>query len=186
MTATPKQPQDHLRSRKKPMAKTVRFIGDPEAMDRLEEARRELQSLKSMAEARSMEVDGAELARLQENIDAAQAEVDDSIIKIRFQGLGRKAYEQLQRAHPPTEEQKAEGDEETGPVTFNPETYPIALITACAAEVWVGGKVQEFSAPEDKQAFLDSDVWNQAEFWEMWMTCLHVNQTRKIGDLGKD
>lgn len=186
-----RQPQDHLQSRKKLMTKTIRFIGDSEVWDAVEQARGELQSAQTLLMARqdTISTGGAELPAAMINDTKAEIErltvkvaelekaAQESMIELKLTALGRRRYEEIKMEHPPTDKQKdAEGS------SFNPDTFPLALI--CESVVWIkfGGEREDMSR-EELTKFLGGEDWSEAEFMDMWMACVVLNQSKKVVDL---
>lgn len=179
-----KQPQDHLRSKKKPVRKTVWIAGDSELAEELSELEASLTRAKSSLDAMRQDNPRVEAAlRLIENLEdelvVKKQMVRESSIRFVFQSIGSKAFDQMAADHPPTEEQlKAAVDSGEDKPPFNTDTYPVALITASTIE------------PDMDKAelaeWLDSPVWNSFELLTMFMACNEVNNSRKILNLGKD
>jgi len=182
-----KQPQDHLRSLKKPMFQYVEFVGDPAAMDRLEQARNELRGGQIGTQARASLVSPEELDRLRAAVDEAENAVFDCTIKFKLQAISRKRYEALILEHPPTAEQKlqAQGKSDDEQPAFNADTFPMALISQSVVEITAGGQVLDLT-PDEISGWLNEDEWNNNEIFTLWMTALSVNNSRRIGDLPKD
>lgn len=178
-----KQPQDHLKSRKKPARKSVWIAGDSELADELSDLEanlsREQQMLEVLQPGPRREVAVQTVAKLTEDVAAAKTLVRDSSIKFVFRALGAKKYDDLLSAHPPTEEQiatmKAQGEDN---VPFNTDTFPIALIVASCIEPEM--------PPEEMSDWLSGDDWNQNEILTLFMTASQVNSMRSVVNLGKD
>lgn len=102
---------------------------------------------------------------LAERILTLKADAAASEVEFRFRSLGRRAYTDLLRAHPPTAQQKADaGDGVT--VLWNVDTYPPALLHACCV------------TPADTTLPWWQDLWDtwgvgQAE--RLWKACLAAN-----------
>lgn len=177
-----KQPLDHLRSKKKPVRKTVWIAGDSELADELSELEASLSRARTQAEIARPDRREAALQTvldMEAEYEAKKAAVRESSIKFVMQGIRTKDYDDLIAAHPPTEEQleklKAQGETD---VPFDVETFPYALIAATCVEPDV--------PKEDLIAWLHEDSWNRFEILTLFNAANEVNQTRRIINLGKD
>lgn len=130
---------------------------------------------------------------LREERDALQEAVNASLVEIKLQSIGRKAYDALVKAHPATDEQNQEQRQEqikelmdkgktleqatalsTG-APYNVDTFAPALISACAIEPEL--------TPEDVEELYDA--WNLNEYLQLWMAAVRVNNTSQVGHWGK-
>jgi hypothetical protein len=137
---------------------------------------------------------GEPAAELLDARTAAEAEMEEATVEIRLQSIGRKAYDALVEQHKATPEQNIEHRQEqaqelmkqkglsldkamelTADAPYNAETFPIALIAACAVEPEL--------AEEDVQEFWED--WNLNEFLQLWMAAVRVHNTSKVGYWGK-
>lgn len=179
-----KQPLDHLRSKKKPVRKTVWIAGDSELAEELSELEASLTRAISSHDAMRQDNPRVEAAlRLIETLESEVAEkkqkVRESSIKFVFESIGSKAYDKLSADHPPTEDQlKAAVDAGEDKPPFNTDSYPVALITASTIEPDMD--------KEELAEWLDGPDWNGFELLTMFMACNEVNNSRKIINLGKD
>ena len=141
---------DHLRSQKKPIRLTVDIL------------------LEDIPEPSESEGDEA--------WDAYRQRVAEATATMTFQSIGRKRYDGLVDAHPPTEQNREEAKQrDEDPPAWNPETFMPALVRASCAE-------PELSE-EDVQSIFDE--WNQGELLELWQAALYVNTQRRTANLGK-
>ena len=99
-------------------------------------------------------------------------EVEEATVDFRFRALSRQRYQDLVRAHPPTQEQKdnyakeaaAQGlpkAQQSG-LRFNTDTFPAALVAACLIEPAVDA--------DTVQEWWDSDDWNETELTRLLIT----------------
>lgn len=170
---------------KRPRTATVEVCLDEDAGMRLEKATRRLLDPTLDAAARQAALD---------EVEAAQADVAATSVTIVFGPArlgpdhpkgpceGRKAYDALVDAHPPTDEQiedaKTEAirlGQEFVPPQFDVETFAPALMVACAREPEL--------TPEAAQTIFDT--WNNGEVTEVWEACLAVNLVSRKLSLGK-
>jgi ABC-type Zn uptake system ZnuABC Zn-binding protein ZnuA len=157
---------DHLKSLKKPRRKTIEVIGSDEALELV----RELQ------EALEDEEDPATKTRLEAELKAAQDALEAATIRITFESVGRKRYEDLIAAHPATEAQNKESQKEAGQdAPYNVDTFPAALISASA--------ISPTMTLDQAQELWDD--WNSGELTEIFFSALEVNTARRTG-LGKE
>ena len=174
-TSTKKPPTDHLPSRKRRRQKTLRFVTDWEAKDRLDELDREIQ-VKRFSSNPSVQEQAKKLE--DERVDL-EAQVKKTSIKIVVQSMGRRAYEDLLGEHPPTtaqvEDFKKQGGR--GQLPFNTDTYPMALIMASLTEPEPTDEVKEW---------LDGDDWTAGEIQEIFTACVSINSENNILELGKE
>lgn len=126
---------------KRPNKRSVDIPTDPEIALKITQKEAEIeQAMRAHARKVGQSLaDGspaAELAQLEEELEALWDEAADSIVTFTFQDIGRKKYDDLVTAHPPTDEQKEEwkanGGE--GTLAYNVETFPTALIAAASFE----------------------------------------------------
>lgn len=180
--ATPKQPLDHLRGKKKPVRKTVYIASDSELAASLAEMEEDLRRREGMAAVRDRQPKETEISFIEElraKVDALRANVQDTAIKFVFESMGAKKFDKLANAHPATDAQIKEAKEQgLGDLQFNPETFPMALIDACC--------VEPEHEPGTLAEYLEGDEWNSAEQQELFMAAMMVNQTRQTVRMGKD
>lgn len=107
----------------------------------------------------------ARLIELEEQIRASEW-------TFTFVALEKSRYRALTRAHPPTDEQKAEAAEQQLRLYWNPETFPQALLGASCLRVVT-------AAGERVEGIDWSELW---ETWgngptaRLWRLCLAVNE----------
>lgn len=179
-----KIPQDHLRSRKKPVRKTLWIPGDVEAVADLVAQKDELVRERGVYEtmiSKAASPDSSLVQKLEDIKDRiAEAEqfIKDGSIKFVLQAMPRKEFDSLPDQHKPTAEQinaaKEQGVSDNLP--FNPDTYPMALVTACIVEPEMD--------KEELAEWLSGDEWNGPEFMTLYMGSIEVNTTRRILDAG--
>lgn len=162
---------DHLKSQKKPLRRTITIFLDDDTTVALAEAQN------ALAEAQQRSDSDEKLAELREAIDTAREAVEATSVEMTFQSVGRKRYDKLVLAHPPTDEQKKEFAEEYGEgkePEYDADEFSVALIAAsCTEPVLSESQVRELR-----------DEWNTAEYIELFTTSLEVNTQRRVADLG--
>lgn len=180
---------DHLKSSKKPLELRIPSYLDDEPIERLEKLREDLERAKTREMAlRPKKGDeeaspghneaGADLERLEYEVRAAEEAVRASTAWFVFRKptpQGRKRYEKLVDAHPPTEEQIAEATAEgREKPPYNSETFAPALISfACAEPVLTIEEATELL--ED---------WSFTECAELFSAALAVCTGRRSVNLG--
>lgn len=95
------------------------------------------------------------------SVTADDGDVVEAVIRVR--AIGAKAYDDLLSGHPPTGKQKKE-DPNT---PYNWETFPPALISACAVEPGM--------TVEEATEVWTSDEWSRGEVQTLFAGCVEVN-----------
>ena len=95
---------------------------------------------------------------LEEQIRAAEVE-------FTFRAIGRKALTDLEATHPATAEQQ-DAQEDGTRLTWNPETYPPALVAAsCVAPAGI-------TLARAQHAY---ETWSTGQWSKLWRACLTAN-----------
>lgn len=81
-------------------------------------------------------------------------------LTLKLKAVGSQAYDDLLAAHPPTAEQKREGN------TYNADTFAPALIAACCVEPAMSEK--------DAVTLWTSSEWSRGEVTELFVACVEV------------
>ncbi|MFJ8314076.1 MULTISPECIES: hypothetical protein [unclassified Streptomyces] len=133
-----------------------------------------------MADAESQRATSPESEHAKAELTAAQATFDEVALALTFRALPRPVLDGLIKRFPPTEAQAEDGD------TWNPETFPAALVAAAHIERDDTGQAVEGLTEEEAQGLLDS--WPVAEsnvlFAAAWQAQQIVRTTTV--ELGKD
>jgi hypothetical protein len=117
----------------------------------------------------------AETVALAERIAALAEQAEASEVEFVFRGIGNKPYLDLEAAHPPTPEQiQRFRDLRLGPLQFNPETFPPALLAA-SLESPTGATVELFVEIRE--------TWANGPWQRLWQTCGRANQA--VNDIPK-
>lgn len=170
---------DHLRSRKKPVIERVPIVLDTELADRLEAAKTEYEAARTSFEARATDASRERFIAAEDAYEAAKTEAEDNVAVFVFRGIGRRPFDDLVDAHLPTKEQKERAKREgSGDITWNPESFPPALVSAASVEPKL--------SVEEAQEIWESPEWNQAEIMAVFFGALNANSQRRITELGKD
>jgi hypothetical protein len=173
---------DHLRSRKQPATKTVEVVLDPALAEQVREAERRRDDADRRLAVRpddpNIQTESWEAAAALETL-RAQAVKQDAVVTVRFRSIGRHAWDDLIRQHPPTDAQTAEAKAAgMGDLNFNSDTFPPAVVAA---------SLEDPKLTVDEVAEIwDSPDWNQAELGVLFGAALEVNNSRHTLDLGKD
>lgn len=158
---------DRLRARSLPQV-TLRICDDDQAKEAFLDAKAKAARTRSFADADPKDKAlAAELKQAEKALEAARTAYDDASIVLTFRALPRPALEALFKAHPPTEEQEADGSE------WNVDTFPPALITAAS----VDGMTEQ-----DAQSLLDT--WSSADAGALFNAAMEAQQQQRT-DLGK-
>jgi hypothetical protein len=159
--------RERLRRRARPVA-TLTICDDHAARDGLNTAKRALQMVEAQATASPDDTElQQEVAAAQRALDTAQQAYDQVAILLRFQAMHRTVFEDLKRAHPPTEEQATDGE------IVNVETLAPELIAACS---------MDGITAEDAREYLDT--WAIGEANTLFNTCWGLQSETRM-DLGK-
>lgn len=172
---------DHLK-KKEPLERTVDIVLNDRSVDAHREA--ELSLLQAQTALAGLADDAPNRREMekavkaaQAELDAAQADLDENTVTMRFRSIGRKAYDALLDAHPPRDEDKKAADEQgvaAGTINWNTETFPQALIAASCVE-------PQMTAEDIAEIY---DSWNTAELAPLFYTALAVNTNNRVGNLG--
>lgn len=171
---------DHLKSRKKPVTRSVWIALDSGVAEHKEDLERQVKALRIRAKARPEDESlQSELAEEEAELQSAIKALRKDSVKFVFTSLGRRKYDELVTNHQATEEQQKKAKDEEGPeavLEFNYETFPPALVAAC---------IQEPSLTESEvhELFL-SDEWNNNELMTLFNTALSACITRQQVNLG--
>lgn len=196
MTAPKKQPLDHLRSRKRRVYKRVPLAMDSEVLEardrsRAEVARLDMQLKLAGARPSDLVVRAAqvELEEARERLLEAEEALAKDVEWFHVESMGPKPFDALVSKHPPSAEQRTDAKKDgTGPLSFNPDTFPYALIPKCVSYVFTNGSGKETLEPlteEFVQEMLEGETWTQGEILELFEASLSVNQGMgRVGDLG--
>lgn len=183
-TRPPKATYDHLKARQAP-GLSVAVCLDDELAARVINLERKIGQATVVGDETSAKELTAELVELEADKEAAS-------VTMRFRTIGRKKYNKLVKAHPPTAEQVAEYqganlvqdlNNPDGPKVptseeppYNPETFPDELIAATLVD------------PELTRDQLEEllDEWNETEWMQLWMAAMSVCSTSRVSFWGKD
>jgi hypothetical protein len=165
--------QKRLDSIKRPTA-AFTICKDPDVRLRLHEARADdgqarerLASLKDDTDAQVKLLVKAEADTAAKELTEAQKAYDKASVTLRFTALERKHLETLQKAHPPTEEEEANG-QEWAMDTFAPELIAAASLDDMPAEY----------------ARHCLDTWSNADATNLWRAAWTIQHQQRT-DLGK-
>lgn len=84
-------------------------------------------------------------------------------IEIKFVSIGAKAYDKLVAKHPPSAEERLEGQ------SFHVESFAPALLAACCVD-------PEMTEAEAKQLW-NSESWSRGDRLSMYRAAVEVNNT---------
>lgn len=182
----PKETLDHLRSKKRPVLKTVYIPTDDEVASEFNRLEQESSMLEMQSRVRPEDTDLAGRALAAK---AAFKEYEPvmrkNAIKFVFKSIGRKKMDALITNNPATDEEKAEelksgsGDDgEPIDLTWSPKTFPTALIARAMVE-------PELSEAEILE-WMDDDEWGAPEIMTLFSTALQANTTHQLISLGKE
>lgn len=173
---------DHLKSLKKPVITRAVIAGDNEVAEEYEQAKNELDYARIRYEARpEVDIVRSDFEEAKKRFEAAKKRAQETALVFKFRSIGRKKYEALLDKHQPTEEQIEEFESRGGKrdqLSFNPDTFPLALIAASSFE-------PEMTIDDVKELW-DSDAdWNTSELALLFEKAYEANTAKRILDLGK-
>ncbi|WP_432033692.1 hypothetical protein [Streptomyces antibioticus] len=169
-TVTWEQKMERLRRRSLP-ERVLQICDDAALRAEYDEARRAADRARILAES---DADNGVLAeRAAETgrrYDAAAEALRAASIYLTFRALPRPVLEELLHAHPPTDEQAADG------AAFNPDTFPAALISASSTDGMTEVEARELL-----------DAWSAPDANALWEAAWEVQQEARTdrADLGK-
>ena len=173
MTTTWDALQKRLDSIKLPTA-TFTICEDPDLRQQLLRAKATHQQATDRLNALTEDTDPEVKAMVQKTADtskadlaAAQKAFDKASVTLRFSALERKALEELQKQHPPTEQGEADGEE------FALDTFAPALISAAS----VDGMPVDYA----KHCL---ETWSAADATALWRAAWGIQHQQRT-DLGK-
>ncbi|MGW2886404.1 hypothetical protein ACWDDN_13805 [Streptomyces griseoruber] len=173
VTVTWEQKMERLRRRSLP-ERVLRVCDDSALRTEYDEARRAADRARILAESdagnRVLAERAAEAGR---RYDAAADALRAASIHLTFRALPRPVLEELLHAHPPTDEQAADG------AAFNPDTFPAALIAASSTDGMTEAEARELL-----------DAWSAPDANALWEAAWGVQQEARtdradLADLGK-
>lgn len=178
---------DQLRSQKKAVRRSVRLATDDEVAEVHRDAKRRLEFAKGHSERNPTNPDAQDAFSLMKKAFAdAEKDMAKHSVKFTFQAIGYRKYDALMQKHMCSDERRAElvkklptteeGAEAAKQITWDPDTFPIALIVASMIE------------PEgdngDLKEWLEDDTWNMAELNALFAAALDCNQAHGVVSLG--
>lgn len=175
---------DHLKSKKKPVERSVRLVDDQELRQEFLDTVHEMEQAKLRSEAKPTD-EGLKAIheRLRSETDELEQKVLEASIKFKFRSLGYKRYDELVAEHLITEEQIHElvaagqlPEDGSKDLQWNPQTFPTALIAHCM--------VEPEGTPDDILEWLEDGSFNGSEIQELFATAMAVNVSASRVQLG--
>lgn len=168
MTETAEQAQGptsswaQLKSQYRPSVQSTQVTLRADLLDQVQRLEREMLAVRVEDEQTNRVAQAPAIA---ERIRELEAQARASEVTFAFQAMGRGAFAELQAAHPPTKEQKAEFGEE---VEFNPVTFPPQLLAAtCIEPPDLAGNLAEWTNIHQN--------WSEGQVMRIWTTCINAN-----------
>ncbi|MFE0642809.1 MULTISPECIES: hypothetical protein [unclassified Streptomyces] len=169
--STWEEKMERLRRRSLP-ERVLRICDVPALRTEHDEARRAADRARLLAESDADNGVFAErAAEAARRYEAAAKALRQASVHLTFRALPRPVLEELIHAHPPTDEQAADG------AAFNPDTFPAALIAASSTDGMTEAEARELL-----------DAWSAPDANALWEAAWEVQQegrTDKAADLGK-
>lgn len=172
---------DHLKSKKKPVTRTVRLALDSEMADEFAEAQQALRYAEIDAERIPEDKDvQVKLREAKAKVELLEASVTDASIKFVFRNIGRKPYEDILLDCAPTDAQKERmltRGQDPDQMEFDPDRFPPMLIAASMIE-------PEWSEEEVMDMYNDPN-WSPAELGILFSTAQEAQYHSTVVSLGK-
>jgi hypothetical protein len=172
------------RAKKVRVRQSIWIGGTEEAAEQLREAEGRRLRQQNIVDVRGSDATDADrhlLEEIEQEVQAVKTKAREESIFFLFESIGRKRYDKMMEEHPPSKEQVIRAEKEGETLTFNVETFPFALIDACALE--------PEHEPGELGAWLQEDPddeWNTAEIADLFQAAMTTNVGRVRLDLGKD
>lgn len=175
------------KARKQRMTEEVKIPLDPQWARRLGEAQIRLRQVTAQAEARPSDTSLLdEMNAAAEEVEQLMSEADDNVLTVTFVGLPGETYERFVRMFPPTKEQRAQAAKDGRNVTFNEDTFPLAIVQRCwkaPREGWSDEDIAELFNPGEDGHEDDDDApagarWNSAELSALFYGAQAANAAR--------
>lgn len=121
----------------------------------------------------------AKLASAEAKLTEARNLAEEDAITFVFRSIGRKAYDRLVTAHPPTDAAKAEAVKQGAnpeDLSWDPETFPPALMAAAI--------VHPHLSEEDIQEMWNSEDWSGTELQNLYYAAIAAQQKSRVIQMG--
>lgn len=105
-------------------------------------------------------------AELAQRIRDLEEQCAQAVVTFRFRALPRKQRSDLQAEHPPTEDQQQQARDEGLTASWNPDTFPPALVAASCVEP--AGITVEAA----QRAY---ETWAEGQWAPLWRACTAAN-----------
>ncbi|GGL03364.1 hypothetical protein [Streptomyces flaveus] len=164
------QKMERLRRRSLP-ERVLQICDDAARRTEYDEAKRAADRSRLLAESDTGSAVFAERAALAvQRYEAAAEALRAASVYLTFRALPRPVIEELLHAHPPTDQQAADG------AAFNPDTFPAALIAASSTDGMSEAEARELL-----------DAWSAPDANALWEAAWEVQQEARTdrADLGK-
>lgn len=164
---------DQIKERKKLPTEIVPIVLDGAWGQEMIEAQTTVQALEAAARTRPSDTTlTPQIEEATAKLDALIEQRSEKVADFKFKALGRDRYERLIKAHPPTKDQRTEAARQQRNVTWNEDTFPPALISACL----ISPKMTEAQVRE----LLDDDEWNEADCGALFTGAQQACLTRPV------
>lgn len=164
---------DQIKERKKLPNEIVPIVLDGSWGQQVIEAQSAVQALEAAARIRPSDTSlNPQIDEATKVLDDLLAQRPEMVADFKFKGLGRDRYERLIKAHPPTKDQRTDAARQQRNVTWNEDTFPPALISACL----ISPKMTEAQVRE----LLDDDEWNEADCGALFTGAQQACLTRPV------
>lgn len=164
---------------RKPRHVTLRMAANPSDALKLAELRREAMSARAIAERNPSDETASQAASdAALEHDAFLESID--VFTFEFRAIGASTRDELETGHPPTaaQQQKHKRDQPDAPaLTYNPETYPAAMIAASLVSMTSpDGQTTGRLSEAQVRTLFESDGWTDADRAQLFVTALQADQ----------
>lgn len=177
---------DKIKSTKTVARESVPIIMDREWGQKLGEAQIRADFLQQQAAKNPSDTTLLpEIEELNAEIERLSAQRDDKVCVFVFRGISGDRYERLVGAHRPTKDQRTAAAQRGQTVSYNEDTFPLALVQVCLveprltrdqiAEIWDGGDDDMDPDADDAPA---GARWNSAEKGALFQGAQLANMSR--------
>lgn len=152
-----------VRKAHRPVRHTVRIPMRADLVDEIKDLERQAKREKAIDERENRDPVAPGIA---ERIQELEDELAESEVAFTFQSIGQRATAKLLGDNPPTDQQKADAEDNGVVLAFNTDTYPPQLLAATC--------ISHSSTVEDWSDIWET--WSTGQVSQLWAACLATNQ----------
>jgi hypothetical protein len=165
--ASDKPTMAEIRRLKQPNQRSVAILLDSKLAHQMDEVAAEIEKLEKRRGQRISDLadgTGRKLQELIEQLDEMETEAKELTVTFTFQDIGRRAYDELIRQHPPSDDERKEYKDAGGEgvLAYSTSTFPPTLVSQCSLE-------PKISQAEAEAIF---DEWSEGDLEMIFTTAL--------------